>query len=94
MGHSTFDPVDTGCLDLGRKLGAKRRLKPKGIWAVQYMFDRDGKVRDRALFGSAIDSKLRGCDLVTVKIGDLVWDGRGRKPSMVAQQKTKRPSSI
>ena len=92
MGHSTFDPVDAGpAWNTGRKLGAKRPLKPKEIWAVRFMLDQDRKVRDRALFDLAIDSKLRGCDLVKIKIGDLVTGGRVRNRAMVIQQKTKRP---
>jgi site-specific recombinase XerC len=47
--------------------------------------------RDRALFDLAIDSKLRGCDLVRVRIADLVAGGRIRNRAMVIQQKTKRP---
>ena len=67
MGHSSFDPVDTGpAWSAGRKLGAKRALKPKEIWAIRFMLDQASKVRDRALFDLAIDSKLRGCDLVKV----------------------------
>lgn len=92
MGHSTFDPVDTGpAWNAGRKLGAKRPLKPKEIWAIRFMLDQDKRVRDRALFDLAIDSKLRGCDLVKIKIGDLVSGGRIRNRAMVIQQKTKRP---
>lgn len=92
MGHSSFDPVDAGpAWNTGRKLGAKRPLKPKEIWAVRFMLDHDRKVRDRALFDLAIDSKLRGCDLVKIKIGDLVAGGLIRHGAMVIQQKTKRP---
>lgn len=92
MGHSAFDPVPVGpAWNAGRKLGAKRPLKPKEIWAVRFMLDNDRKVRDRALFDLAIDSKLRGCDLVKIKIGDLVSGGRIRHRAMVIQQKTRRP---
>jgi hypothetical protein len=92
MGHSTFDPVGSGpAWNAGRKLGAKRALKPKEIWAIRFMLDQARKVRDRALFDLAIDSKLRGCDLVKVKIGDLVSGGRVRKRAMVIQQKTDGP---
>ena len=52
------------------------------------MLDQDRKVRDRALFDLAIDSKLRGCDLVKIKIGDLLSGGRVRNRAMVIQQKT------
>ena len=47
--------------------------------------------RDRALFDLAIDSKLRGCDLVKIKIGELVSGGRIRNRAIVIQQKTNRP---
>ncbi len=75
----------------GKKLGAKRPLKPKEIWEIRFMLDREHRLRDRALFDLAIDSKLRGCDLVKVRIGDLVSGGRVRNRAMVIQQKTKRP---
>ena len=48
-------------------------------------------MRDRALFDLAIDSKLRGCDLVKLKIGDLVSGGSIRNRSTVIQQKTGKP---
>ncbi|MEQ7874689.1 tyrosine-type recombinase/integrase [Sphingomonas sp. ASV193] len=92
MGHSSFDGDDHGpAWNVGRKLGAKRPLRPKEIWAVRFMLDQDHRIRDRALFDLAIDSKLRGCDLVKVKIHDLVSGGRVRHRAMVVQQKTKRP---
>lgn len=92
MGHSTFDPVDTGPAgNAGRNLGAKPPLKPKEVWAIRFMLERDRKLRDRALFDLAIDSDLRGCDLVKVKVGDHVSGGRMRNPAMVIQLKTKRP---
>ena len=92
MGHSTFDPIDAGpAWNAGRKLGAKRPLKRNEIWAIRFMLDQDGKARDRALFDLAIDSKLRGCDLVKIRIGDLVAGARVRNRAMVIQQKTKRP---
>ena len=90
MGHSSFDPVDGGpAWNAGRKLGAKRPLKPKEIWAIRFMLEQAKKVRDRALFDLAIDSKLRGCDLVKIKIGDLVAGGRVRNR---AWSSNKRPS--
>lgn len=92
MGHSTYDPVgDRHAWNAGRKLGAKRALKPQQIWAIRFMLDREKRLRDLALFDLAIDSKLRGCDLVKVRIGDLVSGGRVRNRAIVIQQKTKRP---
>ena len=92
MGHSKFDPVNAGpAWNNGRKLGAKRPLKPKEIWAIRFFLDQDRKVRDRALFDLAIDSKLRGCDLVKIKIGDVVAGADVRNRAIVIQQKTNRP---
>lgn len=51
---------------------------PKEIWAIRFMRDQAKKVRDRALFDLAIDSKLRGCDLVKLKIGDVLSAGQLR----------------
>ncbi len=92
MGHSSYDPFEQGpAWNRGKKLGAKRPLKPKEIWEIRFMLDREHRLRDRALFDLAIDSKLRGCDLVKIRIGDLVSGGRVRNRAMVIQQKTKRP---
>ncbi len=66
-------------------------MKPKEIWAIRFMLDQDHRIRDRALFDMAIDSKLRGCALVKIRTGDLVAGGRVRNRAMVIQQKTKRP---
>ena len=49
-----------------------------------------GRLRDRAMFDLAIDSKLRGCDMAKIKIGDLVSGGRVRSRAIVVQQKTGR----
>ena len=50
----------------GRTVGAKRALKPKQIWEIRFYLNQRRRLRDRALFDLAIDSKLRGCDVVTV----------------------------
>jgi integrase len=92
MGHSHFDPVtDRRAWNAGRKVGAKCPLKPKQVWAVRFWLERERRNRDRALFDLAIDSKLRGCDLVRIRIGDLVSGGRVRPRDIVVQQKTDRP---
>jgi hypothetical protein len=74
----------------GRMVGAKRALKPRPVWAIRFWLDRERRLRDRAMFDLAIDSKLRGCDVVTVRIGDLVSDGQIRSRAIVIQQKTVR----
>ena len=93
MGHSAYDPSfrDRKPWNAGRKLGAKRALKPQQVWAVRFWLDQGRRVRDRAMFDLAIDSKLRGCDIVKVRVGDLVSGGRVRSRAIVVQQKTGRP---
>jgi integrase len=93
MGHSEYDPGARECRpwNAGRKLGSKRALKRQQVWAIRFWLDHEGRLRDRALFDLAIDSKLRGCDVVKIKIGDLVSGGRVRSRAIVIQQKTGRP---
>jgi len=93
MGLSEFDPAarERVSWNAGRKVGAKRALKPRHIWAIRFFLDQHGRVRDRALFDLAIDSKLRGCDLVKIRISDIVCDRKIRTRATVVQQKTGRP---
>ncbi|MER9420044.1 tyrosine-type recombinase/integrase [Mesorhizobium sp. M0306] len=93
MGLSQYDPgAHERCAwNAGRKVGAKRALKPRQVWAIRFFLDREARLRDRALFDLAIDSKLRGCDLVKIKIGTLAVGPEIRTRAMVVQQKTGRP---
>lgn len=75
----------------GKMVGAKRALKEKHVWAIRFWLGSEQRVRDRALFDLALDSKLRGCDLVGLRIGDIVTSGQVRHRAMVVQQKTRRP---
>ena len=75
----------------GYKVGAKKALKAKEVWAIRFELAHRGRVRDRALFDLAIDNKLRGCDVVKIRIGDIVAGGEIRRRAMVVQQKTGRP---
>lgn len=93
MGHSHYDPAAQcrTAWNAGKTVGTKRPLTQKQIWAVRFFLDREGRLRDRALFDLAIDSKLRGCDLVKIKIGDIVSGGDIRTRAIVIQQKTGKP---
>lgn len=93
MGRSAFDPGAKGKKpwNAGRRIGAKRALKPQQVWAIRFWLEHQQRVRDRALFDLAIDSKLRGCDLVRMKIGDIVRGGEIRSRALVIQKKTGRP---
>jgi site-specific recombinase XerC len=72
-------------------VGAKRLLKPRDVWAIRLFLDEHRRLRDRGLLDLTIDSKLRGCDMVKMKIGDIAAGGAIRNRATVMQQKTKRP---
>ena len=93
MGYSHDDPAmqNRPAWNAGKMVGTKRPLTQKQIWAVRSFLDREGRLRDRALFDLALDSKLRGCDLVEIKIGDIVSGAEIESRSIVIQQKTGRP---
>jgi len=93
MGHSDLDPAvrERRPWNAGKNLGPKRPLRPRDIWAIRFFLDEHRRLRDRALFDIAIDSKLRGCDLVKLRVGDLVGHGSVRERATVTQQKTGRP---
>ena len=95
MGISQYEPAaGKPAWNAGRQVGAKRALKVRQIWSIRFFLDREGRMRDRALFDLAIDSKLRGCDLVKIRIGTLVAGHAILTRSMVIQQKTVRQVSI
>ena len=72
-------------------VGTKRPLTQKQIWAVQFFLDREERLRDRVLFDLALDANLRGCDLVKIKIGNIVSGAEIKNRSIVIPQKTGRP---
>jgi len=75
----------------GRLIGQKRPLLAKQVWAIRARLELAGNLRDLALFNLAVDSKLRGCDLVRLKVSDLVVGDRVRERVTVIQSKTQRP---
>ena len=75
----------------GRPIGQKHPLNPKEVWAIRVRLQLEGRKRDLALFNLAIDSKLRGCDLVSVQVEDVCTGGRVRDRGTVIQKKTGRP---
>jgi integrase len=72
-------------------IGPKLPLKLKEIWAVRIRLQMANKVRDLALFDLGLDSKLRGCDLVKLRISDIIIGRSIRSRCMVVQQKAGRP---
>jgi integrase len=75
----------------GKLTGQKPPLKPKDVWAIRILLQIHGKTRDLALFNLAIDSKLRSCDLVALRVSDVVVAGGVRERAVIVQQKTGRP---
>ena len=75
----------------GRLIGQKRPLKPKDVWTIRVRLQIEGRRRDLAMFNLAIDSKLRGCDLVRLRIDDVFAGLRVRDRAAVIQKKTGRP---
>ena len=75
----------------GKLIGQKPPLKPKDIWAIRIYLQNKHAVRDLALFNLAIDSKLRGCDLVNLKVHDVVHGNQILPRASIIQRKTQRP---
>ena len=75
----------------GQLTGQKRPLKPKEVWAIRVRLQLQRRRRDLALFNLAIDSKLRGCDLVRLQVNDVCVGGHVRDRTTVIQKKTGRP---
>ena len=75
----------------GKLVGQKSPLKPKEIWAIRIHLQHSHAVRDLAMFNLAIDSKLRGCDLVNLHVRDVTHGNQILPRAMVVQRKTQRP---
>lgn len=75
----------------GRIIGQKRPLQPKHVWAIRVRLEIAKSFRDLALFNTAIDSKLRGCDLVSMRVSDVYAAGSIKERASVLQQKTNTP---
>ena len=75
----------------GRLIGQKSPLTLKQIWAIRMSLQSDDNCRDLALFNLAIDSKLRACDLLQIKVSDVCSEGLVNSRATVVQQKTRRP---
>ena len=74
-----------------RFIGPKPPLKPKQVWAIRLHLQREERLRDLAMFDLAIDSKLRGCDLVRLRTGQLAVNATARHRASIIQKKTQQP---
>jgi integrase len=75
----------------GKLIGAKPPLRPKHVWSIRTRLLVEGRTRDLAMFNLAIDSKLRGCDVVSLKVEDVTPNGYSIDRAAVRQRKTGRP---
>jgi integrase len=75
----------------GKLTGAKPPLRPKLVWSIRTKLQVEGRARDLAMFNLAIDSKLRGCDVVALKVEDVAPNGYALPRATVRQRKTGRP---
>ena len=75
----------------GKLTGAKPPLRPKHVWSIRTRLLVEGRTRDLAMFNLAIDSKLRGCDVVALKVEDIAPNGYAIDRATVRQKKTGRP---
>ena len=75
----------------GKLIGAKPPLRPKHVWSIRTRLMVEGRTRDLAMFNLAIDSKLRGCDVVALKVEDVAPNGYTVDRATVRQKKTGRP---
>jgi len=75
----------------GKLIGAKPPLRPKHVWSIRSKLQIAGRTRDLAMFNLAIDSKLRGCDVVRLKVEDVAPHGHAVDRATVHQKKTGQP---
>jgi integrase len=75
----------------GKLIGAKPPLRASHVWSIRTRLQLEGRTRDLALFNLAIDSKLRGCDVVAVRVDDVAPNGYTLDRATVRQKKTGRP---
>ena len=75
----------------GKMIGAKPPLRPSHVWSIRTKLQLEGRTRDLAMFNLAIDSKLRGCDLVALRVDDVARNGQASERAIVRQKKTGRP---
>ena len=90
----TYRPKSRTPWNKGKIIGQKAPLKLRDIWAIRIRLQMDNRLRDLALFNLAIDSKLKGCDLVKLRLSDIAHGGQIARRAIVLQQKTQRPDQF
>jgi integrase len=72
----------------GKLTGAKPPFRPKHVWSIRTKLQLEGRIRDLAMFNLAIDSKLRGCDVVALRVEDIAPNGYTNDRATIRQRKT------
>jgi len=75
----------------GKLIGQKTPLRLRDIWAIRIRLQLQERHRDLAMFNLGIDSKLRACDLVKLRVRDICHGDRVSTRALVMQQKTSKP---
>jgi integrase len=94
MQHPSYDacsPAVKVPWNKGKIIGARPPLQTKQVWSIRSKLQMDGETRDLAMFNLAIDSKLRGCDVVRLKVEDVAPRGLTADRARVRQRKTGHP---
>jgi integrase len=87
-------PVTRACRpawNRSRIVGQERPLQPKRVWAIRVRLEIANRVRDLVLLNTAIDSKLRGCDLVRLKVAEVFPAGLVKERVSITRSKTRHP---
>jgi hypothetical protein len=87
----TTSPARREPWNKGKIIGQKPPLRPKHVWSIRTRLQMEGRTRDLAMFNLAIDSKLRGCDVVALQVEDVAPIGYAVDRATVRQKKTDRP---
>jgi integrase len=74
----------------GKLTGAKPPFRPKHVWSIRTKLQLEGRTRDLAMFNLAIDSKLRGCDVVALRVEDIAPNGNTVDRATIRQRKTRQ----
>ena len=87
---STFHLIEDSTIhapwNKGKLVGQRRPLKLKEIWEIRIRLQMESRARDLALFNLAIDSKLRGCDLIRLRVTDVTHSGKVMSRANVMQK--------
>jgi len=91
MHYLTYKPQNNEPWNKGKLVGQKPPLKLREIWSIRIRLQMAERHRDLALFNLAIDSKLRSCDLLTLRVLDIAHGEHIAKRAMIMQKKTQQP---